>query len=107
MVGFSQKFCKNIPTGKGKLSIKPVPLYVFGGIATFLIYGGIVDTSALMMFTAEMSPEAILSTYMMGVPFNLIHAAATVIFLLILASYSMIAVRQSLKSSTYSFHQVQ
>jgi hypothetical protein len=37
------------------------------------------------MFSYDLNRETILTTYSLGLPFNLIHSAATVFFLLILA----------------------
>lgn len=60
-------------------------LCAFGGLVTFAVYGPIVDVAALLMFSQEPSKEVLLLTLASGVPFNLVHAASTVIFLLILA----------------------
>jgi energy-coupling factor transport system substrate-specific component len=78
-------FLAGLLFSKGMLSGKTLPLSIFGGLSTFLIYGILLDTSAVMMFTSVWTPEAILSTYLLGIPFNLIHGASTFIFLLILA----------------------
>lgn len=78
-------FLAGLLFGKGILSGKTIPLCIFGGLSAFLIYGVIVDTASVLMFTYELMPEAVLSIYVMGIPFNLIHGAATIIFLLILA----------------------
>jgi hypothetical protein len=60
-------------------------LCVFGFVSTFALYGVILDTAALTMFSSTMSKEALLATYLSGVPFNLVHAVSTVIFLALLA----------------------
>jgi energy-coupling factor transport system substrate-specific component len=60
-------------------------LCVFGGLVTFCVYGPIVDAAAMLIFPQELSKQAVLLTLASGVPFNLIHAVSTVIFLLILA----------------------
>lgn len=65
--------------------IKVLPLAVFGGLATFFIYGAITDMWTILMMTSEPSLEVALMVYGAAVPFNAIHAAATVIFLLLLA----------------------
>ena len=57
---------------------------IFGGIATFFIYGLLLDTSSYLMYTSQISRAALLAIYASGLPFNLIHASSTVIFLLFL-----------------------
>jgi energy-coupling factor transport system substrate-specific component len=69
----------------GNIAKKRIPLCAFGGLATFIIYGLVVDTASVLMFTSAITPEVVLTTYIMGIPFNIVHAAATVIFLLLLA----------------------
>jgi energy-coupling factor transport system substrate-specific component len=60
-------------------------LCVFGGLATFLIYGGIINIGSLLMFTSEFSWEALLATYISGFWFDLVHAVATVFFLYVIS----------------------
>jgi len=60
-------------------------LCAFGGLVTFCVYGPIVDAAAMLIFPQELSKRVMLLTLASGVPFNLVHAAATVIFLLVLA----------------------
>lgn len=60
-------------------------LCLFGGLATFVIYGGIINLSSLMMFTAQISWPALLAAYASGFWFDLVHASATVVFLFFLA----------------------
>lgn len=62
-----------------------VSLCIYGGLATFFIYGGIMDFASLMMFTSRFSWKALLLTYGSGLWFNLIHAGATVFFLYIIS----------------------
>ncbi|MDQ0166482.1 ECF transporter S component [Caldalkalibacillus horti] len=70
---------------KGKLNRTKLSLCVYGGLATFFIYGGIINIGSLMMFTAEFSFEALVATYISAIGFDLIHAVATVFFLYILS----------------------
>ena len=60
-------------------------LCAFGGVATFVLYGAIVDISTVVAYTAEFSFGAYLSVLASGALFNAIHAAATVIFLYLFA----------------------
>ena len=59
---------------------------MFGGISTFFIYGAIMDTASLFMFSSTVSWKGLLASYISGIPFNVIHAAATMFFLFILAN---------------------
>ncbi len=77
MVGF----LGGILVRAGWLRKSRLSLSVFGFIATFVIYGGIVDSQFVLMFLSKLSTEAIVSSYIMGVPFNLIHGASTALFL--------------------------
>lgn len=60
-------------------------LCIFGGLVTFCVYGPIVDAAAMLIFPQVLSKRLVLVTLASGVPFNLVHAVSTVIFLLILA----------------------
>ncbi len=61
-------------------------LCLFGGLSTLLIYGGIVNIGSVTMFSAGFSWELLLAAYASGLPFDLVHAASTVIFLSFLAN---------------------
>jgi energy-coupling factor transporter ATP-binding protein EcfA2/uncharacterized membrane protein len=69
---------------KGLLGRKPLALAVFGGIATFVIYGGILNPAGVLISQPGPTLEMFILAYLRAVPFDLIHAAASVIFLLIL-----------------------
>ncbi|MDR0848627.1 MAG: ECF transporter S component [Propionibacteriaceae bacterium] len=61
-------------------------LCVFGAVSVQVLYGLIVDTGSLLMFASYgVSWQGWLSLLASGAPFNAMHAASTVIFLLILA----------------------
>jgi energy-coupling factor transport system ATP-binding protein len=69
----------------GLLRRSPLALSVFGAVAALLIYGGIMDTSQVLMYQSHPRPAMFLAAYLQGVPFNLVHAAGTVVFLLLIA----------------------
>jgi energy-coupling factor transport system ATP-binding protein len=71
---------------KGLLRRNRAVLSVFGALTTLIIYGGIMDTSQIVMYQSAPSSAMFLAAYFQGLPFNLIHAAATVVFLLIVAN---------------------
>ena len=64
---------------------KLLPLCIFGGLGTLVIYGLIMDTSTVFTTQSSVSWELLAAAYASGFVFNVIHAAATVFFLLILA----------------------
>lgn len=59
---------------------------IYGFLAAFLIYGFIVDTSTIVMTVYQLNFQAVLAVYLAGIPFNLIHGAATFIFLMLIGN---------------------
>ena len=78
-------FLAGILFRKGLLLRNRTALCVYGGLVTFLIYGGIMNPAA--MLTSQPSPtwDMLWPYYLQGIPFDLIHALATVVFLYIAA----------------------
>jgi len=74
-------FLAGILFDKGLLRKTRLSLCIFGGIATLIVYGGIINIGSLLMFTSTFSWEALMATYASGFYFDLVHAIATVIFL--------------------------
>ena len=71
---------------KGLLCRTRGSLSVFGAFAAVIIYGGIMNpASALMYSTETVTWEMLRAYYVTGLPMDLIHAAATVIFLMLAA----------------------
>ena len=70
---------------KGVLLRTRLSLCIFGGISTFFIYGGIMDPASVLIFQANPKAEMFLTAYLSGLPFNMIHAIATVFFLWVAA----------------------
>ena len=70
---------------KGLLPRAKIPLCIFGGLATLLIFGGIMNPASVLIFQPNPTPEMFLLAYLYGIPLDLIHAAATIIFLAIIA----------------------
>ena len=71
---------------KGLLKETRLQLCIFGGLTTFFIYGGIVDIWTILMATPHPTVETAILVYGTALWFNIIHAAATVIFLFLLAN---------------------
>lgn len=70
---------------KGSLRRNRLSLCIFGGLATFVIYGGIINLGSLLMFTSHFSWPALLAAYASGFWFDMVHAIATVVFLFFLS----------------------
>ena len=69
---------------KGVLEKTKPSLCIFGGFATFFIYGGIMDLSSVLAWAGSLSWELV-PLPIRRIAFNLVHSASTVIFLLLLA----------------------
>lgn len=78
-------FIAGILFQKGVLRKKTIELCIFGGISTFFIYGGIMNPAAVLMFQSHPTKEMFVLAYLRGIPFDLIHAVATVFFLFVIA----------------------
>jgi hypothetical protein len=76
-------FLSGVLFRKGVLRRDRISLAVFGGIVVFFVYGGIMNPASVIMFQYKVTWPAIVTSWVMGVPFDLIHGAATVFFLLI------------------------
>lgn len=70
---------------KGFIRKQKLSLCIYGGFATIIIFGGIADLSNVLLYTETINTGIILTSYLSGLPFNLIHAAATVMFLWFIA----------------------
>jgi len=70
---------------KGLLGRGRAPLAVFGAVAAVVVYGGIMNPAAVLMFQPAPTWEMFLLAYVQGMPFDLVHAAATAAFMLIIS----------------------
>lgn len=64
--------------------VKTVPLLAYGFFSVLIIYGLLLDTASLLIYSQDVSINALLAMYASGFVFNLIHATATLVFLLLL-----------------------
>ena len=78
-------FLAGILFRKGLLLRSRTALCVYGGLATFLIYGGIMNPAAMLTSQPNPTWEMLWPYYLQGIPFDLVHALATVVFLYIAA----------------------
>ena len=62
-----------------------VQLAVFGFFCVMLIYGGIMNPASVIMSQEEINVGKLLYSYATGIPFDLIHASGTSIFLFFLS----------------------
>ena len=60
-------------------------LGIYGFLITFLLYGFIMDTSTVLMYTDKLRISTFMATYLSGLYFNIIHGLSTLIFLLLLS----------------------
>ncbi|MEC0268595.1 ECF transporter S component [Paenibacillus anseongense] len=70
---------------KGILRRNKAALCIFGGLTTFFIYGGLLNPASVLMSPVQPTKEMFLLAYLQGIPFDLIHAVSTVIFLYFIA----------------------
>ena len=66
---------------KGLLRRSKVSLCIYGAIASIVIYGGIMNPAAALIYTETLNWKLLLTYYVSGIPVDLIHAIATVLFL--------------------------
>jgi len=68
-----------------KLSESRLAVCIYGFLSVIILYGGILNPAAEIMFQGYLTPQMLIASYIAGLPFDLIHAAGTVIFLWIAA----------------------
>lgn len=60
---------------------KKYGICVLGFVSVVILYGGIMNPASVLMYQENVNLEMILSAYAMGIPFDLIHAGFTFLFL--------------------------
>lgn len=66
---------------KWRMQKKRLPLCIYGGLATFFLYGGIINIGALLIFNPEPTWKAMLAMWASGFWFDMVHSFSTVFFL--------------------------
>ncbi len=66
---------------KGILRKTRASLCIFGFLATFIIYGGIMNPASIIMWQNKITWEMIATACVAGVSMDLVHALATAFFL--------------------------
>lgn len=74
-------FIAGVMFKKGVLQKTKVPLCIFGFLSAFIIYGGIMNPASVIMVQTKINADMIISAYAVGMPFDLIHAFSTAVFL--------------------------
>ena len=70
---------------KGLLRRSRLSLSLFGFLAVLLVYGGIMNPAAMLMYQPSPSWSLLLAYYIQGVPVDVVHAASTFLFLWLLS----------------------
>ena len=89
-------FLAGILFQKGWLKARKISLCIYGFLATVFIYGGIMNPASLVMTSYAITKRNLMAIYMSGLPVDLVHASATVIFLWV-ASKPMIEKLERIK----------
>ena len=89
-------FLAGILFQKGWLKARRVSLCIFGFWSALFIYGGIMNPVSLIKSSYAITKRNLLAIYISGLPVDMVHGAATVIFLL-LASKPMIEKLERIK----------
>lgn len=76
---FHRRFEKNTPGMK-----EVIALCIYGVSSILLIYGPIMDTATVLMYTDRPTLAAFVSAYVAGIVFNLIHGISTGVVLALL-----------------------
>ena len=61
---------------RGRLSLS-----LFGAVGALVVYGGIMDPAAALLWAHELDARLLLSYYVTGFPMDCVHAAASFLFL--------------------------
>ena len=70
---------------KGILRRNTPALCVYGSLAALFIYGIIMDSSMVLIYQPQPTSAMFFAALLQGIPFNLIHSLATVVFLAIIS----------------------
>ncbi len=71
---------------KGIIRKNRVSLCIFGFLATLIVHGGIMNPASVIMWQHNINWEMLVSSYVMGFPFDLILAFATAFFLWLISA---------------------
>lgn len=78
-------FLAGILFKKGRLKKNRIALCIYGGLATFFIYGILLNTASVFMMYSKFSIEVFIACIISGIPFDAVHAVSTVFFLFVIS----------------------
>ena len=78
-------FLSGLLAEKGILSREPASLSIFGAIVVIVVYGGLMNSASVLIFQPTPTTAMFYMSYLQGLPFDLVHAAATVTFLALIS----------------------
>ncbi len=70
---------------------------LFGFCSVFAVYGGIMNMSSLLMWQRKLTLEMLMITYAQGIPFDLVHALGTFVFLILTAEPIISKLKRAVK----------
>ena len=74
-------FLAGVSFQKGLLRAGRAPLAIFGAVSVVLVYGGSMTPASAILYQPNLSLSVLKAYYLTGFPFDLVHAAATALFL--------------------------
>ena len=90
---------------KGLLRRNRLSLSVFGGLAAFFLYGGVMNPAAMLLYQPSPSWQLLVAYIVQGIPVDLVHAVSTFLFLWLLAE-PMLEILDRIKTK-YGLYQPQ
>lgn len=74
-------FLAGVSFQKGLFRAGRAPLAIFGAVSIVLVYGGLMNPASAILYQPNLSLSVLKAYYLTGFPFDLVHAAATALFL--------------------------
>ncbi|MCR5482656.1 MAG: ATP-binding cassette domain-containing protein [Clostridia bacterium] len=74
-------FLAGILHQNGLLYRNRLSLCVFGALSAIVIYGGIMNPAAALLWVPKLNLDTLIAYYITGLPFDVVHALSTVLFL--------------------------
>lgn len=72
-----------------KIKKSKTALCVYGFLSSMLLYSGLVNFSSIILMKMPITWESVISIYSVGLPFDLMHAVSTVVFIWLIAKPMM------------------
>ena len=78
-------FAAGIIFNKGVLKLNKISLCIYGFLSSVILYGGIINFGNVLMYMPYPDKEAIINSYIMGFPLDVLLGVSTVFFLWFMA----------------------